>query len=214
MIEEQQQTIIEAETIPAESIKSDVIPTQPDSPPPSDLSGQSEVTPPIDNSGIEIQNHPDDDRTPTGRKKNKGASDAAKLRAAQIKLVAQYFGIGYILAQSKYMQLKRAGTLQDILTKAEAGEVKERPSCPKCGSDMLVKDGRNGEFYGCSTWPNCTGTRPIKSAIERVTKEQQAEALAKMKAALDYIEAVGGVEEARRWLMVAAKALGEGRNAE
>ncbi|NIM47520.1 MAG: AAA family ATPase [Candidatus Aenigmarchaeota archaeon] len=32
--------------------------------------------------------------------------------------------------------------------------------CPSCGSDMVLRSGRYGEFYGCSKFPYCRGTRP------------------------------------------------------
>lgn len=31
-------------------------------------------------------------------------------------------------------------------------------TCPSCGAPMLLKKGRNGEFYGCSNYPNCRQT--------------------------------------------------------
>jgi ssDNA-binding Zn-finger/Zn-ribbon topoisomerase 1 len=30
--------------------------------------------------------------------------------------------------------------------------------CPKCKNDMILRDGRNGKFYGCTTYPECRGT--------------------------------------------------------
>lgn len=33
-------------------------------------------------------------------------------------------------------------------------------SCPKCGLPMALRKGSNGEFYGCTDFPNCKGTRP------------------------------------------------------
>ncbi|MDD3548803.1 MAG: AAA domain-containing protein [Candidatus Pacebacteria bacterium] len=43
--------------------------------------------------------------------------------------------------------------------KAEvSGEIK----CPSCGSNMVLRHGRYGEFYGCSKFPYCRGTRPYK----------------------------------------------------
>lgn len=30
--------------------------------------------------------------------------------------------------------------------------------CPKCGGDLIVRDGRYGRFYGCSNYPNCRYT--------------------------------------------------------
>lgn len=41
------------------------------------------------------------------------------------------------------------------------------PTCPNCGKPMLKRTQKKGqgqgrEFWGCSDYPNCTGTRPIK----------------------------------------------------
>lgn len=31
--------------------------------------------------------------------------------------------------------------------------------CPRCSSDMILRDGRHGKFYGCSQYPRCYGSR-------------------------------------------------------
>jgi len=31
--------------------------------------------------------------------------------------------------------------------------------CPRCNSEMVLRYGRRGKFYGCSRFPNCRGTR-------------------------------------------------------
>lgn len=33
--------------------------------------------------------------------------------------------------------------------------------CPKCGSEMVKRSGKFGEFYGCGDFPRCRGTRKI-----------------------------------------------------
>jgi len=33
--------------------------------------------------------------------------------------------------------------------------------CPRCGSRMVLRNGRRGRFYGCSRFPYCKGTRSI-----------------------------------------------------
>lgn len=33
--------------------------------------------------------------------------------------------------------------------------------CPSCGSSMILRNGRRGQFYGCSRFPNCRGTRDL-----------------------------------------------------
>src|SRR5215831_16793767 len=30
--------------------------------------------------------------------------------------------------------------------------------CPRCGSGLIVKHGRNGKFLSCDRWPNCSGS--------------------------------------------------------
>jgi hypothetical protein len=35
------------------------------------------------------------------------------------------------------------------------------PPCPRCGSPMRERSGKRGPFWGCSTYPDCRGTRPL-----------------------------------------------------
>jgi DNA topoisomerase-1 len=37
--------------------------------------------------------------------------------------------------------------------------------CDKCGSPMVRRSGKNGEFYGCSNYPTCRNTRPVPLGI-------------------------------------------------
>jgi len=34
-------------------------------------------------------------------------------------------------------------------------------SCPKCGADTILRNGSHGQFYGCSTFPKCKGSRNV-----------------------------------------------------
>lgn len=42
--------------------------------------------------------------------------------------------------------------------------------CEKCGSKMLIRTGRFGEFLACSNFPKCKNTRPLESAVKHVGK--------------------------------------------
>jgi len=33
--------------------------------------------------------------------------------------------------------------------------------CPICGSEMVIKSGKYGEFYGCVNFPKCKGSKSI-----------------------------------------------------
>lgn len=57
--------------------------------------------------------------------------------------------------------LKKAETMDKI----KIPDVISGEKCEKCGSDMLVKDGRYGKFLACSAFPKC---KNVKSIIETV----------------------------------------------
>lgn len=44
-------------------------------------------------------------------------------------------------------------------TKKESPRIDMSKHCPRCGSGMILRNGRRGKFYGCSRFPSCRGTR-------------------------------------------------------
>ncbi len=53
------------------------------------------------------------------------------------------------------------------------GNVVEKPQeevsdqkCEKCGSDMIIKNGRNGKFLACSGYPKCKNTKSLEEPKE------------------------------------------------
>jgi hypothetical protein len=140
--------------------------------------------------------------------------DKSRERAEKIKLIVQYYGVSYMLAQKKYTELKLTNPteLATILEKAAHGEHELRPTCPLCLKDLMKRSGRNGEFFGCIGYPECRYTRTVKSSVSaNITAEQKEESQRKLKLTIDYIDSVGGLDEARRWLLIAAQSLGEGK---
>ena len=64
------------------------------------------------------------------------------------------------------------GDFKRSLSEAEkAMEKVERPvveigeACPECGSPLVVKHGRFGEFISCSGYPACTYSRPLQKKV-------------------------------------------------
>lgn len=53
-----------------------------------------------------------------------------------------------------------ASALDNALSDAAA----EEPACPSCGSAMVLRHSEYGEFWGCSDFPQCRGTRPLATA--------------------------------------------------
>ncbi|WP_254624347.1 restriction endonuclease [Cytobacillus firmus] len=74
------------------------------------------------------------------------------------------------LAQSNSVELLDRKALIDLVLKVNpngvptAREVRESVTpkeihCPRCDSKMVLRNGRNGKFYGCSKFPRCKGTK-------------------------------------------------------
>ena len=48
-------------------------------------------------------------------------------------------------------------------TPNESNEEKSDQVCDKCGSEMVIKSGRNGKFLACSAYPDCKNTKPLEA---------------------------------------------------
>ncbi len=53
--------------------------------------------------------------------------------------------------------------------------------CEKCGSRMIVKNGRFGKFIACPNYPKCKNTKPLVSVEETAEKEEKVEEAAQAK---------------------------------
>ncbi len=46
--------------------------------------------------------------------------------------------------------------VQDIKNNVRGRKIKEQQlNCPKCGGNLIVREGKYGKFYGCSNFPGC-----------------------------------------------------------
>ena len=50
---------------------------------------------------------------------------------------------------------------EDGETAAGPDAEKTDEKCDKCGSEMVIKNGRNGKFLACSAYPECKNTKPL-----------------------------------------------------
>jgi ssDNA-binding Zn-finger/Zn-ribbon topoisomerase 1 len=71
--------------------------------------------------------------------------------------------------------------------------------CPACGKDCIPrKGGYSGHFMGCPDFPACPGKAASLSSSQRRLSGQ------KLRRCYDFINRMGGVEEAKKWLDIAA----------
>lgn len=74
---------------------------------------------------------------------------------------------GKFLSCSKYPECKNARPMKEDLEKEkELQKQFKDEKCDKCGSPMIVKNGRFGEFLACSDYPKCKTTRPLSHALK------------------------------------------------
>lgn len=55
---------------------------------------------------------------------------------------------------------KHTQSVRTIITKKE--EALRSGKCPKCGGDLVFRNGKYGSFYGCSNYPKCTYTNNLR----------------------------------------------------
>jgi restriction system protein len=80
-------------------------------------------------------------------------------------------------AEGREIKLIAGDQLVEMIRNAQTGAPKtdsvavtKAPTCPQCGSPMVMRTARKGpqsasSFWGCSKFPNCRGTRPVESYL-------------------------------------------------
>jgi DNA topoisomerase-1 len=60
---------------------------------------------------------------------------------------------------------KEVKSKENIDKLTNLGDAPKEFTCPKCGSQMIIKLGKNGIFMSCSNFPECTGARTHEGKI-------------------------------------------------
>jgi len=72
------------------------------------------------------------------------------------------------VTQSFYKSFKKAldevDSKKDIIKNSLQQETKEK--CPHCGSELIIRWGRNGKFIACTGYPDCKYTKPLEEPEE------------------------------------------------
>jgi DNA topoisomerase-1 len=58
--------------------------------------------------------------------------------------------------------------------------------CDKCGSRMVVRNGRFGKFAACPNYPTCKSTRPLTAPVEQQEEKEQEEETKKAPVVADF----------------------------
>ena len=66
---------------------------------------------------------------------------------------------------SERMTTARVEAKRSAGTPAVAADA-EAPTCPLCGAAMRLRNGKRGQFWGCTAYPTCRGTREVSEPID------------------------------------------------
>lgn len=86
------------------------------------------------------------------------------------KMIVKSGRYGKFAACPNYPECKNTKPLNKASSESEKSESKKEEKtdykCEVCGSDMVIRHGRYGNFYACSKYPECKYTRPYGQVIE------------------------------------------------
>ncbi len=84
------------------------------------------------------------------------------------KMVVKSGRYGKFAACPNYPECKNTKPLEKATEteKQDKPEEKVEYKCEHCGSDMVVRHGRYGNFYACSRYPECKYTRPFGQVLD------------------------------------------------
>ena len=66
-----------------------------------------------------------------------------------------------LLDASAIAKMAEGATIYDIPQETRRRAARSQPRCPNCTRQMVLRMGRKGDFWGCSAYPKCRGTRDI-----------------------------------------------------
>jgi len=94
------------------------------------------------------------------------ADDAVVVANAMLIIIGRALNMlkSQIEAQGKLFE-ETGGFNERLMTKRiearEQQKTADAPDCPQCGKSMRQRTSAKGDFWGCSGFPNCKGTRAI-----------------------------------------------------
>jgi four helix bundle suffix protein len=94
------------------------------------------------------------------------ADDAAAVANAMLLIIGRALNMLKSQIEAQGKAFEETGGFAERLT-AKRIEAREKdkapaPQCPLCGKAMRRRSSAKGEFWGCSGFPECKGTRPIR----------------------------------------------------
>jgi restriction system protein len=93
------------------------------------------------------------------------ADDAVVVANAMLIIIGRALNMLKSQIEAQGKAFEENGGFSERLT-AKRIEAREKslppsPECPQCGKPMRQRKSAKGDFWGCSVFPDCKGTRPV-----------------------------------------------------
>ena len=92
--------------------------------------------------------------------------DPVAVANALIVLVQRTTGLLHRQMESLGESFLKEGGMRERMHKARTdvlATAEDAPDCPECGKPMRRRHSGRGDFWGCSAYPDCRGTRPCEA---------------------------------------------------
>jgi four helix bundle suffix protein len=94
------------------------------------------------------------------------ADDAVVVANAMLIIIGRALNMlkSQIESQGKVFE-ETGGFSERLMAKRIEAREKDKaptPECPQCGKPMRQRKSAKGDFWGCSAFPDCKGTRPMR----------------------------------------------------
>ena len=90
-----------------------------------------------------------------------------KIKNAQMSIeeVINYIQdtIREIIASAQPITVQGSDNAKSKKSDSKKSSMKSNVKCPRCGAPMLLRNGKNGAFWGCSNYPECKMTADDKN---------------------------------------------------
>lgn len=68
-----------------------------------------------------------------------------------------------IIASAQPITIQGLENTKSKKSDSKKSSMKSKVKCPRCGAPMLLRNGKNGAFWGCSNYPECKMTADDKN---------------------------------------------------
>jgi DNA topoisomerase-1 len=96
----------------------------------------------------------------------------ARGERGRIEVLREFYGTADIKGKrsgsfAAALEEAQAAARAETITVPTSGAEPTGEQCPRCGGDVVIRSGKYGKFKGCSNYPDCDWTAPLKGKKQK-----------------------------------------------